>query len=159
MYSQNDEDGIIIEIFNRIGSTKKIFVELDAGNGIENNTYALLFQNWKGLWIDGNKKKIKSIIKQLPRTLSLKQLIVKNAFFITKDNIDNLISSEISEHEIDLLSIDLDGNDIHIFESIKCIKPRVVILEYNAKFIPPVEYCMKYKNLLDGTGQIMEALH
>lgn len=144
MYSQNDEDGIIIEIFNRIGSTNKIFVELGCGNGTENNTYALLFQNWKGLWIDGNKKKIKSIIKQLPKTLSLKQLIVKNAF-ITKDNIDNLISSEISEHEIDLLSIDLDGNDIHIFESIKCVKPRVVILEYNARFIPPVEYCIKYK--------------
>ena len=103
-------------------------------------------------------RKIKSIIKQLPKTLSLKQLIVKNAF-ITKDNIDNLISSEISEHEIDLLSIDLDGNDIHIFESIKCIKPRVVILEYNARFVPPVEYCIRYKNLLDGIGQIMEVLH
>ena len=77
MYSQNDEDGIIIEIFNRIGLTNKIFVELGCGNGIENNTYALLFQNWKGLWIDGNKRKIKSIIKQLPKTLSLKQLIVK----------------------------------------------------------------------------------
>ena len=144
MYSQNDEDGIIIEIFNRIGSTNKIFIELGCGNGIENNTYSLLFQNWKGLWIDGNKRKIKSIIKQLPKTISTNQLQVLCSF-ITKENINELITSKIQEEEIDLLSIDLDGNDAYIFESITCINPRVVIIEYNARFIPPVKYCVKYQ--------------
>ena len=46
--------------------------------------------------------------------------------------------------EIDLLSIDLDGNDFHIFESISVIKTRVVILEYNGKFSPTINYCMSY---------------
>ena len=55
-----------------------------------------------------------------------------------------MISSQINENEIDLLSVDIDGNDIHIFNSINCISPRVVVIEYNAKFPPPITYCMKY---------------
>ena len=32
---------------------------------------------------------------------------------------------------IDLLSIDIDGNDYHIFESLKKLRPRLIICEYN----------------------------
>ncbi|MGK7945493.1 MAG: hypothetical protein AB4058_13585 [Microcystaceae cyanobacterium] len=48
VYSQADEDGIIREIFNRIGTTNKTFVEFGIGNGLENNSLALLFDNWQG---------------------------------------------------------------------------------------------------------------
>ena len=48
-YSQNDEDGIIREIFKRIGTTNKRFVEFGTGNGLENNTVFLLCQDWSGL--------------------------------------------------------------------------------------------------------------
>ena len=54
-YSQNDEDGILQEIFNRIGTTSEQFVEFGTGNGLENNTVYLLCQEWRGLWIDGSK--------------------------------------------------------------------------------------------------------
>ena len=37
-YSQNEEDGIIKEIFKRIGTTNKTFVEIGVGNGLENIT-------------------------------------------------------------------------------------------------------------------------
>ena len=58
-YSQNDEDGIIQEIFNRIGVTNKTFVEFGAYDGLENNTTYLLMKGWRGLWIDGDPKKMK----------------------------------------------------------------------------------------------------
>ena len=51
--SQNGEDGIIHEIFRRIGTTTKIFVEVGVGDGCENNTAFLLSQGWTGFWIDG----------------------------------------------------------------------------------------------------------
>lgn len=143
MFSQNEEDGIIIEIFNRIGTTNKTFVEFGCGDGIENNSYALLFQNWNGLWIDGSAKNIAKIRKGLPETLASGQLKVLESF-ITKDNINDLISSQISDKEIDLLSVDIDGNDYFVWDAITCIEPRVLIMEYNAKFIPPVRYCMDY---------------
>lgn len=45
VYSQNDEDGIIAEIFRRIGvSDRRCFIELGVGDGLENNTLALLFR-------------------------------------------------------------------------------------------------------------------
>ena len=143
IYSQCDEDGIIREIFNRIGYTNKIFVEFGIGDGLENNTLSLLFEDWRGLWIEASKKHVEEIKRGFAKTISQGRLTVLNAF-ITESNIDNLISSILQEKEIDLLSIDIDGNDAHIFNSISCIKPRVVIIEYNAKFLPPIAYCMAY---------------
>ena len=35
VYSQNDEDGIIEEIFNRIGTTNKRFIEFGVQDGLE----------------------------------------------------------------------------------------------------------------------------
>ncbi|MGC8643998.1 MAG: hypothetical protein ACP5XB_29415, partial [Isosphaeraceae bacterium] len=54
-FSQNGEDGIIAEIFQRIGVTNRYFVEFGASDGFENNT-ALLVRplGWRGLWIDGS---------------------------------------------------------------------------------------------------------
>ena len=143
MFSQNDEDGIIIEIFNRIGTTNKTFVEFGCGDGIENNSYALLFQDWNGLWIDGSSKNIKKIQNGLPKTIESGQLKVVESF-IKKGNINEIITDHISDEEIDLLSIDIDGNDYFIWDTITCIRPRVLIMEYNAKFAPPVRYCMDY---------------
>lgn len=143
IYSQCDEDGIIREIYKRIGYTNKIFIEFGIGDGLENNTLSLLFEDWRGLWIEASKKHVEEIKRGFAKTISQGRLTVLNAF-ITESNIDNLISSTLQEKEIDLLSIDIDGNDAHIFNSISCIKPRVVIIEYNAKFFPPIAYCMAY---------------
>ena len=65
IYSQFDEDGIIREIFNRIGTTTKSFVEIGIGDGLENNTIALLFEDWRGLWIDASEKNVRRIKKDI----------------------------------------------------------------------------------------------
>ena len=143
VYSQNDEDGIIREIFTRIGTTNKTFVEFGVDDGKECNTFALLFDDWRGLWIDACAKYIDSIKKNLAPVISAGQLMVAKSF-ITRDNINATISSHIKDAEIDLLSVDIDGNDYHVFNAIDCINPRVVIMEYNAKFAPPIRFCMDY---------------
>jgi hypothetical protein len=153
IYSQNDEDGIIREIFNRIGHTNKTFIEFGVGDGLENNTLALLLEDWSGLWIEGSKKNTKKIMAGFPTAIRKKRLNVINSF-ITKNNINELISSAVREDEVDLLSIDIDGNDVHIFEAITCIKPRVVVIEYNAKFPPPIMFCVDHDEtyVLKGDG-------
>jgi len=143
IYSQSDEDGIIREIFNRIGTTNKTFIEFGIGNGLENNSIALLFEDWQGLWIDASTKNIKKIRKYYDQIIGNKQLQVVESF-ITKDNINNLISDKIKSDEVDLLSVDIDGNDYHVLNAITCISPRVLVVEYNAKFSPPIMYCMDY---------------
>ncbi len=143
VYSQCDEDGIIREIFRRIGLTNKTFVEFGVGDGLENNTLALLFDGWRGLWIEGSERLADRIRDGLKNTIGCGRLQVSNNF-VTRENINGLISTALGEKEIDLLAIDIDGNDFHVFESITCINPRVVVIEYNAKFPPPMQYCMSY---------------
>jgi len=144
VYSQHDEDGIIEEIFNRIGTTNKIFVEFGVEYGIESNGHYLLHKGWKGLWIEGKTKHIKEIHQLFKKLIDSKRLTVINGF-ITKDNINSLIAEQGKiKGEIDLLSIDIDGNDYWVWEAITCIDPRVVIIEYNAKFPPNFEWIMEY---------------
>ena len=145
VYSQNDEDGIIQEIFKRIGTKHKNFLEFGVGNGLENNTLALLFDNWSGVWIEGSSAMCDKINKGFSKTISSGQLKIVNAM-LTCENINQVIGNcfEENKREIDLLSVDVDGNDYHLIEAITVINPRVIIAEYNSKFAPPLEYCMSY---------------
>jgi len=61
VFSQGGEDGVISEIFRRLGLEGQTFVEIGVGDGLENNTTFLLLQGWSGWWIDGDKKNIKNI--------------------------------------------------------------------------------------------------
>jgi hypothetical protein len=143
VFSQSDEDGIINQIFRRIGLTNRIFVEFGVGDGLENNTAALLFDGWSGLWIEGSKAYCDRIITNMSNLIDAGRLKVVNDF-VYPDNIDRLISSNLEVEEIDLLSVDIDGNDAHVVKEIKCINPRVIVVEYNAKFGPSIDFCMKY---------------
>ena len=143
VYSQNDEDGILQEIFQRIGIKTRSFIEFGVDDGLENNTLYLLLQGWKGLWIEGDKRNSKRIIKGLRNFIDEGQLIFVKAF-VTRENINTIISANVSSPQIDLLSIDIDGNDYHIFDAIQAVEARVVVIEYNAKFRPPVSFCVEY---------------
>ena len=143
VYSQNDEDGIISEIFNRIGVTDKRFIEFGVQNGLESNCHYLLLKGWTGLWIEGNKKFCKDLKRRFAPALKDGCLQLINAF-ITVKNINSLFSDNGYEGEIDLLSIDIDGNDYHIWKEISVIRPRVVVIEYNAKFPPECDWIMPY---------------
>src|SRR5215467_5741643 len=63
MYSQNDEDGIIQEIFRRIGTTTRTFVEFGVEAGVECNSAKLLVEGWRGLWIEANPASVAAIRK------------------------------------------------------------------------------------------------
>ena len=142
-YSQTDEDGIIQEIFQRIGVTNKTFIEIGVGDGLENNTLFLLLKGWKGFWVDGDLKNIKAIHNKFLFLKDSGRLSIKQVW-IDKDNIDSLINDFGLPQEIDLLSIDIDGNDYHVFKNIVSLNPRVVVIEYNAKLPPPVKWVMTY---------------
>lgn len=143
VYSQNDEDGIIHEIFKRIGTTSKTFIEFGVQNGLESNCHLLLFYGWKGLWIEGSEVCCSEIETKFRPVIRNGQLKIINRF-ITKDNINTIFTGEGYSGEIDLLSIDIDGNDIYVWDAIEVVNPRVVIVEYNAKFPPDLEWKQAY---------------
>lgn len=91
VYSQNDEDGIIHEIFERIGTTDKIFIEFGVQDGLESNCHLLLFYGWKGLWIEGSADYCNEIKTKFRPVIENGQLSIINAF-IMKDNINEIIA-------------------------------------------------------------------
>lgn len=139
VYTQNGEDGIIEEIFRRIGVTNKFFVEFGV-HGIKNNSTFLLVKQWKGLWLGAADKNVNARFNDAQRVGSL---TYKNAW-ITTENIQELFKKNHVPQKPDLLSIDLDGNDYWIWKTITEYQPRVVIIEYNAAFPPEVKWVMRY---------------
>ncbi len=143
IFSQSGEDGIIEEIFARIGTTNQFFVEFGVGNGLENNSVYLLAKGWRGYWIDANPEWIPNIEEDFRALLATKQLLVQQAF-ITAENIESLFQWANVPDEFDLLCIDIDGNDYWVWKAIASYRPRVVVIEYNALFGPGVRWARQY---------------
>lgn len=91
VYSQNDEDGIIHEIFRRIGATNKTFIEFGVQNGLECNSHLLLFYGWNGLWIEGSDEYCKEIRMKFRPVIDNGQLQIMNSF-VTRENINKLLA-------------------------------------------------------------------
>jgi hypothetical protein len=143
VYSQCDEDGIIQEIFKRIETTNRIFVEFGVETGVECNTVKLLLEGWRGLWLDGDEKKFGEITTRLKPLVDSGHLALRQSF-ITAENINALISHGGLRGPIDLLSIDIDNNDYWVWKAIDVIEPRVVVIEYNATLRPPLSLVVPY---------------
>ena len=139
-YSQSDEDGLTLEIIKRIGISNGVFAEFGVGDGKENNTLILLGLKWRGFWCGGE-----NLAFNIPNNSRL--LYYKK--WINKENICSLIKDgmqDLDEKTVDLISLDLDGNDLYFCENLleNGYKPKVFIVEYNAKFPPPLEFSIDY---------------
>jgi hypothetical protein len=142
-FSQNDEDGITLEIIRRLGLERSVFVELGVGNGLENNTIILLASGWTGVWIGGEQ-----LAFEIPPS---KSRLSFNRAWIDRDNVSRLISDEITKincavRDVEFLSIDLDGNDAHLLAPLLAsgLRPSIIVCEYNGKFPPPIRFCVEY---------------
>jgi len=148
-YSQSDEDGIIRECLARIARVaplSRTFFEIGCGNGLENNTHLLLLDGYRGGWIDGSADNIASIKEQLGST-AFDDLLVMRAF-VTAENARALatdMAAFLGTQDIDLLSLDIDGNDTYVMSELLLeLRPKLICVEYNAKFRPPTSLTMAY---------------
>lgn len=143
VYSQCDEDGILQEIFRRIGLTSRTFVEFGVENGRECNTAKLLVEGWRGLWMDGSQEHVASIRKEFDAFIASGRLTAR-AVLVTAENINGLLMDGGMAGEIDLLSIDIDNNDYWVWKAIDKVSPRVVAIEYNPVLRPPMSLVVPY---------------
>ena len=132
-YSQHEEDGILLYIFSLIGTTNKKFVEMCAGNGLECNTTNLVINHrWTGAMFDGNEENVKKghrFFSQHKDSMYWTPNFVHS--WIDKENINQLIEQADIKGEIDLFSLDIDGNDYWLLQELNIINPRVIVLEFN----------------------------
>ena len=146
LFSQCGQDGIIGEIFRRLGTTKGFFVEfgVGAGDGFETNTTNLLLQGWSGLWIEASDEGCATIRRNFSSVLKSGQLRLHQAF-LNRDNIADIFRQAQVPTSFDLLSIDIDGNDLWMWQALRDFKPACVSIEYNSHFPARQDWVLPYR--------------
>jgi hypothetical protein len=139
--SQHGQDGMIAEIFRRIGEGGRVFAEIGVGDGHENNTAFLLAQGWSGFWLDGDA----SFAATLDSRPELAAGRVKGMVgYLTRENVGEAFKQLGVPQEPDLLSIDVDQNTYYLWEGLGAYRPRVVVVEYNSTIPPQVDWKVRY---------------
>ena len=141
VYSQNDEDGILYEIFNRLKIRQGLFCEIGVENGLECNTLYLIHQGWRGCWLERNESQSGPICTTFASLINSRRLVL-GVGAVTPDNVNKTVAAALrptgrAPQELDFLSIDIDGMDIYLWEALD-FSPKVICIEYNAKFPPPL---------------------
>jgi hypothetical protein len=147
LYSQHDEDGILLYAFGLIGASTHRSVEICAGDGIECNTANLLINHrWTGLLVDGdpgNVRRAREYYRARPETRHWPPQTV--AAWVTRENVNEVVRDAGFSGEIDLLSLDVDGVDYWLWEALTAVAPRIVVLEYNHLLGPDVSLSVPYR--------------
>ena len=142
VFSQFGQDGIIAEIFRRIGIQNYRFVEIGVAP-LESNTTFLLFQGWNGLWVDPFLPSHDQLPAGIRNAVDRKQLAVSRAF-VGRDDVLQLLKDQAFDGEVDFASIDIDYNTYHVWREIARLRPRVICVEYNSHIPSDVEWIAPY---------------
>ena len=130
--SQWGEDGIIEWLCQRIPNISRSFVEFGVENFAEANARFLLEnRGWRGLVMDGSVTHMASLRQD---ALYWRHDLTAVAAFITAENINRLITENGFAGELGILSVDIDGNDYWVLETIDCVDPAIIICEINGVF-------------------------
>jgi hypothetical protein len=139
--SQNGEDGAIAEIFARIGTTNRFFVEFGIETGVEGNSVFLAdHAGWEGLFIEGDP----NFYAALSAKYAGHPRIATRHSFVLPGNVEALFDEAGVPPELDLLNIDVDGTDFFIWRALERYRPRVLVIEYNASLDPARKLVQPY---------------
>ncbi|MDC0031308.1 FkbM family methyltransferase [Candidatus Pelagibacter sp.] len=154
-YSQDGEDGIIEKIIDDLKLEKnRISVcEFGAWDGIHfSNTFNLVEKlSAKALYIEADKEKFKLLVKNKKKNstiIAVEKLVVKTG----KNSLDQILYENKFKKNFDILSIDIDGYDLDIWESLKNYSPKVVIIEINSSILPKIYQRHSPENLQFGNS-------
>lgn len=136
VFSQFEEDGILLYILANIGMGKRVFVEIGSDDGINSNCANLVLNfGWTGLFIDSNPTSIargQRFYQKYPHPWMTKPKF--HCGKVTPNNINDILSSHHIDGEVEFLSIDIDGDDYWIWSAIEVIQPKVVLIETHVSF-------------------------
>jgi len=138
VYSQYGEDGVIEAIFERIGTNNKWCLEVGASDGILfSNTRRLIEQGWGAILIESEKLAYDRLVENCKDYPNAHPVYAKIGIDVS---LDGILKKFNAPEDIDLMIVDIDGQDYHVINAMINYKPRVLIVEYNPRaeteFIP-----------------------
>jgi hypothetical protein len=130
--SQSGEDGIIAHIMGVLKPAERYCVEFGAWDGkhFSNCNSLITRDGWRGMMIEANAEKFKELqetFATFPGVTNVNRLVD----FEGPNRQDNILTEHGAPKDLALLSIDVDGNDYHIWDSLKEHTPEVVVIEIN----------------------------
>jgi hypothetical protein len=146
IFSQWGEDGIIQHLIHRVPIERPVFVELGVEDYRESNTRFLAENDrWGGLIVDAGDAHVRFLEAGTRYLARWRQPLDAVSAFITRENVNGLLTSHCVTGDIGLLSIDLDGVDYWIAEALTVVQPRIVIAEYISLFGPEAAVTVPYR--------------
>jgi hypothetical protein len=128
VFSQNGEDGVICELLTRTGEGSRSFVEFGIETGSEGNCVFLAeVRGWSGLFMEGDGDDAKALARRWRGRPSVET----RRAMVEPESINALLDEAEVPAEPTIFSIDIDGNDYHVWQALER-KPRIVIVEYNS---------------------------
>jgi hypothetical protein len=141
VYSQTGEDGVLAKILSLLPNTDHWCVEFGAWDGKHlSNTFNLVEKNqYSVVLIEGNRAKYEKLVSDYPFQ-EQGHFVHQFVGWTPKDNLDSILGKQPIPRDFDLLSIDVDGNDYHIWQAMNLYRPKLVLIEFNPTSSNKVDY-------------------
>lgn len=138
VYSQCGEDGIIERLIAMTGLSRRYFVEFGAWDGRHlSNCAKLADEGWSGCFIEGDSERWLVLNENYADRPDVARV---NAFVGSEEKalLDNVLDQVNAPTDFGVLSIDIDGNDYHVWAALKRYTPTIVVVEFNPSIPAPV---------------------
>ena len=139
--SQTGEDGVIEKILEVIPEHDKWCVEFGAWDGVflTNTRNLIESQGYSAGLIEADKAHFHALQQNYAQHANVITMN-RRVGFGQADGLDNILSTTPVPREFDFLSIDIDGNDYHVWRAISHYRPKVVLIEFNPTIPTPVRF-------------------
>lgn len=157
--SQDGQDGVIQKVFEIIGPKSRFCIEFGGFDGkCMSNTWRLIVEDgWSGLYAEPDAANFARIADNHPhgRTRAVNQAIS----WAGETSFDQTMRREGVGPDIDFLSIDIDGNEWHVWNAIADYAPRVVSIEFNPTVPNDVYFIQDADERLNQGSSLLAMIH
>ena len=158
VYSQCGEDGVIEYLLGLANIKRGYFVEFGGWDGKHlSNCAWLADKGWQGCYIEGDPTRYLDLVRNYPEGKGVAAL---NAYVgtIGENSLDALLDRVQAPSEITVLSIDIDGNDYHVWNALKRYTPVLCVVEFNPTIPANISFVQSFDSALN-FGNSLAALN
>ncbi len=141
VYSQAGEDGVIAAILDALPDKDGWCVEFGAWDGqhLSNSRNLIENRDYAAVLIEGDQERSEDLKQAYADNDRIHPV---NAFvgITQEDGLDSILATTPIPENFDFLSIDIDGNDYHVWKAVKQYRPKVVCIEYNPTIPNEVDF-------------------
>lgn len=141
VHSQDGEDGLISALIDLLPATDRWCVEFGAWDGVHlsNTRHLIESRDYRAVLIEADPDKCEELRRNCARFPGVRPV---EAFvgFTASDGLDSILARTPVPTDFDVLSIDIDGNDFHVWAAVAAYRPKIVCIEFNPTIPTEVDF-------------------